>query len=103
MYVNHLSHLCVGGSNVSLFFVFCFLDVGDLQNFVNVALATAAGGEGALACDKLSNLVKVGSGFGSLIYTLQQDASFIALADSCRSVWEAIKHTPSLPRLLVGY
>ena len=77
--------------------------MSDLQNFVNVALATAAGGEDALARDKLSNLVKVGSGFGSLIYNLERDVSFMALADSCRSVWEAMKHTPSLPRLLVGY
>ena len=77
--------------------------MGDLQNFVNVALATAAGGEDALTRDKLSNLVKVGSGFGSLIYNLKQDASFETLSDSCRSVWEAMKHTPSLPRLLVGY
>lgn len=49
---------------------FNLLDVNDLQSFVTIALATAAGGEGDLTKDKLSNLRTVGSGFGALIYGL---------------------------------
>ena len=74
----------------------------DLQNFVSVALATAAGGEDDLANDKLSNLRTVGSGFKFLIYDMKEDTDFQALADGCMSVWVALKHTPNLPLLLVS-
>ena len=81
-------------------FAFC-LDVSDLQNFVNVALATAVGGEGDLAHDKLSNLRTIGSHFRPLIYDLKRTADFKTLAAGCKLVWEAMERTSSLPRLLV--
>ena len=84
-----------------LIFAFC-LDVNDLQNFVNVALATAAGGEDALTHDKLSNLRTVGSHFGALIYNLREKADFRTLADGCKLVWQAMERTSSLPKLLVS-
>ena len=76
--------------------------MNDLQNFVNVALATAAGGEDALTYDKLSNLRTVGSHFGALIYNLKKTADFRTLADGCKLVWQAMERTSSLPKLLVS-
>ena len=77
------------------------VDVSDLQNFVNVALATAAGGEDDLAHDKLSDLRTVGSGFGALIYKLPQDAGYADLAKRCESLWEALQNYQNLPNKLV--
>ena len=76
-------------------------DVHEIQSFVNVALATAAGGEGDLSHDKLSHLRTVGSGFASLIYRFSEDSGFIELKKACTSVWEALDKNPNLPKLLV--
>ena len=76
--------------------------MSDLQNFVNVALATAAGGEDDLAHDKLSTLRTVGSHFRPLIYNLKKSTDFETLAAGCKLVWEAMECTPSLPKLLVS-
>ena len=78
-----------------------FSDVSDLQNFVNVALATAAGGEDDLTHDKLSDLRTVGSGFGALIYKLPKNAGYEDLTKRCKSLWQALQNNPSLPRKLV--
>ena len=89
--------ILVGGFNV-----FCLLDVNDLQNFVNVALATAAGGEDDLAHDKLSDLRTVGNGFGALIYKLPNHAGYSELAQQCRSLWIALQNNHNLPDKLVS-
>ena len=78
-----------------------FPDVSDLQNFVNISLATAAGGEDDLAHDKLSNLRTVGSGFGALIYKLPEDTGYADLAKRCESLWEALRNYQDLPNKLV--
>ena len=83
-------------------YLFLPVDVSDLQNFVNVALATAAGGEDDFANDKLSSLRTVGSGFSSLIYKLGSDAGFRELCDMCSSVWEAYRNDKNLPKMLVS-
>ena len=75
--------------------------MNDLQNFVNVALATTAGGEDDLAHDKLSDLRTIGSGFGALIYKLPDDAGYAVLAQRCTSLWEALKNNQDLPNKLV--
>ena len=80
---------------------FLSLDVSDLQNFVNIALATAAGGEDDLTHDKLSNLRTVGSGFGALIYKLPKEAGYAELATRCGSLWEELQNDYSLPEKLV--
>ena len=76
--------------------------MNEIQHFVNVALATAAGGEGDLSHDKLSDLRIVGSGFASLIYDFPTNAGFIELMEACRYVWDALKKKPNLPQLLVS-
>ena len=76
-------------------------DVHEIQSFVNVALATAAGGEGDLSHDKLSHLRTVGSGFASLIYNFPEDAGFVELKKACKSVWDALEKNENLPKLLV--
>ena len=85
----------------NVFHLLLSIDVSDLQNFVNVALATAAGGEDDFAHDKLSDLRTVGSGFGALIYKLPDDAGYAVLAQRCRSLWEALRNNPDLPNKLV--
>ena len=75
--------------------------MNDLKNFVNISLATAAGGEDALTRDKLSNLRTVGSGFGALIYQLPSDAGYTALVDRCKTLWETLRSAPNLPDMMV--
>ena len=77
-------------------------DVNDLQNFVNIALATAAGGEGDLTTDKLSHLRTVGSGFGPLIYKLPKTAGYQKLQENCRTLWDTLKQAPDLPKIMVN-
>jgi hypothetical protein len=76
-------------------------DVHEIQSFVNVALATAAGGEGDLSHDRLSHLRTVGSGFASLIYNFPEDADFLKLKEACKSVWDALDKNDNLPKLIV--
>ena len=75
--------------------------MNDLQNFVNVALATAAGGEDDLAHDKLSYLRTVGSVFGPLIYKLPTNAGYADLAKQWDSLWETLQSNQDLPKKLV--
>ena len=78
-----------------------FSDVSDIQGFVTVALATAAGGEDDLAHDKLSHLRTVGSGFASLIYNVKEGDGFKQLEMKCMSLWEVLQSNNNLPKLLV--
>ncbi len=87
-------------------FVIIFIEdtdsnVNDLQNFVNIALATAAGGEGDYNTDKLINLRIVGSGFGQLIYKLPQNAGYETLQRLCTSLWTTLEETGDLPDKMV--
>ena len=85
-----------------LYIYMCILciEISDLHKFVSVALHTSAG-EGDLSSDKLSNLKIVGSGYGPLIYELQQGSSFSTFQSKCEAVWKAVVKTPKLPALLV--
>ena len=64
-----------------------------MQNFVSVALTTAAGGEGDFTNDQLSNLRTVVGGFGSLIYDLKSHMGFLEFRDCCKSLWDSLDHT----------
>ena len=76
-------------------------DANEIQQFVNVALATDVGGEGDLSHDKLSHLRTVGSGFASLVY-LPKYAGFNELKVACACIWDALEKEPNLPQLLVS-
>ncbi len=82
--------------------VLFYSDVNDLQNFITIALATAAGGEDDFTRDRLSNLRTVGKGFSALIYKLPQDMGYKELEARCKSLWEALHQDPRLPKLLVS-
>ena len=69
---------------------------------MNVALATAAGGEGDLSHDMLSHLRTIGSGYAPLIYQFPKDASFAHLMKACALVWDALNKNEKLPNLLVS-
>ena len=73
-----------------------------MVNFVTVALATAAGGEGDMTTDKLSFLRTVGSGFGPLIYRLPQDASYQTLQERCKTLWVTLATAPNLAYMMVS-
>jgi hypothetical protein len=75
-------------------------DISDLQNFVNVSLATSAGGEDDLSNDRLANLRTVGSGFSSLVYGMKENTDFETLSHKCLSVWTACKKNKSLSKML---
>ena len=70
---------------------------------MTVSLDTAAGGEGDLVHDKLSNLCTVGNSFATLIYEVEKDDGYKELMEKCKSLWEALKQKSKLPELLVGY
>ena len=72
-----------------------------MVNFVTVALATAAGGEGDMTTDKLSFLRTVGSGFGPLIYKLPKAAGYQELQKLCRTLWVTLETAPNLPKMMV--
>lgn len=76
--------------------------MNEIEHFVNVALATAAGGKDDLSRDKLSILRIVGNGFASLIYDFPKNAGFIELRRACTYVWDALEKKPNLPDLLVS-
>ena len=98
----NIGHLQVGTCDLSYSTILSSSpDVSDLQNFVNVALATAAGGEDDLTHDKLSNLRTVGSGFEALIYKLPKYAGYADLTERCESLWKALQNNPKLPEKLV--
>ena len=73
-----------------------------MQNFVSVALSTAAGGEGDLVNDQLSDLRTVGRGYGSLIYDWTPNAGFLEFKEHCKPLWDFLDHTSALPDLLVS-
>ena len=75
--------------------------MNDIQSFVTIALATAAGGEGADVHDRLSYLRTVGSGFASLIYEIKETDGYVQLIEKCRSLWGALEKNRNLPELLV--
>ena len=77
-------------------------DVTDLQNFVTIALATAAGGEDDFTHDRLSNLRTVGSGFATLIYRLPEKTGYKELEKRCVSLWEALQRKQNLPSMMVS-
>ena len=78
-----------------------YLGLDDLHNFVSVALHTTAG-ESDFDSDRLSNLKKVGNGFGPLIFGLMKNKSFEAFRQGCLAVWENMKSAPDLPEQLVS-
>lgn len=78
-------------------------NINDLHNFVNIALATAAGGEGDFNTDRLINLRNVGSGFGKLIYNLPKTAGYEELQNLCESLWDTLDQTNDLPDKMVYF
>ena len=80
---------------------FLLSGVNDIQGFVTVALATAAGGEGDLASVKLSHLKNVGRGFAALIYDVSTSDGYVELVHRCKSLWDSLAKIPKLPKLLV--
>ena len=68
---------------------------------MSVALHTTAG-ESDFDSDCLSNLKKVGNGFGPLIFGLMKNKSFEAFRQGCIDVWDAMETAPDLPQKLVG-
>ena len=82
------------------FYCFVIADVGQLQNFVQVALATS--GEGDMIRDLLSQLHTVGSSYAPLIYDLPKDAYCQALVGRCKGVWGDLDKHPNLSQILVG-
>ena len=79
---------------------FLFADVSQLQNFVNIAMATTTIADDVV-CDKLSTLRTVGSAFGSLIYNLPVKEGYQTLCERCKLLWKALDNNKSLPKLLV--
>ena len=73
----------------------------DLNTFVDIASNTGEMSE--MDCDKLQDLLTVASGFQSLIYNFRRADAYDKLAQQLLSVWEALKRTANLPKLLVSY
>lgn len=76
--------------------------VSDVQNFVSLSLATAAGGEGDLVDDKLSHLRALGGGLASLLYHLPENSGTVELSKALEPVWSVIDDNKELPVILVS-
>ena len=81
--------------------IFFIAEVNDLHKFVSVALHTSAG-EDDYSHDRLSQLKIVASGYGPLIYHLNENSGFDHFQLYCREVWVSLDQTPKLPSLLVS-
>ena len=73
----------------------------DLNIFVDIASNTGEISE--MDNDKLQDLLTVASGFQSLIYNFRRGDTYDKLAQQLLTVWEALKRTANLPKLLVSY
>ena len=73
----------------------------DLNTFVDIASNTGEISE--MDNDKLQDLLTVASGFQSLIYNFRRGDTYDKLAQQLLTVWEALKRTANLPKLLVSY
>lgn len=84
---------------VNLIIIFLETSGNDLQNFVNIALATTASGDQV----KLIRLNKIGSGFGPLIYQLEANTGFKKFKRLCeQELWKSLKQTEDLCTNMVG-
>lgn len=75
-------------------------DLRDLYTFVDIASNTEERSE--MDCDKLQDLLTVGSGFQSLIYGFKPGYAYDCLVGQLDTVWEALRQTNNLSKLLVS-
>ena len=80
---------------------FFFIDIIDLQSFVDVALHIATG-DGDFSCDKLSDLKAVASAYEPLIFQIHHESTIEEFKTKCEDVWMNIKDHPSLLTSLVS-
>ena len=73
----------------------------DLNTFVDIASNTGEISE--MDSDKLQDLLTVASGFQSLIYNFRHGDTYDKLTQQLFTVWEALKQTENLSKLLVSY
>ena len=79
--------------------VLIFSDLGQLQNFVTIAIQTASD---APTKDLLIHLRTVGTAYSPLIFDLPSDASCEVLVGRCKGLWQALEETPNLAKLAVS-
>jgi len=75
-------------------------DLRDLNTFVDIASNTEERSE--MDGDKLQDLLTVGSGFQSLIYGFRAGDTYDCLVGQLDTVWEALRQTTNLSKLLVS-
>ena len=80
--------------------VYLHAGLQDLNTFVDIASNT--GEKSEMDGDKLQDLLTVGSGFQSLIYGFRSGDTYDRLVEQLLSVWEALKQTRNLSKLLVS-
>lgn len=66
-------------------------------------MASNTGERSEMDSDKLQDLLTVASGFQSLIYNFRHGDTYDKLAQQLVTVWEALKQTENLSKLLVSY
>ena len=76
------------------------LDVGQLQNFIQIANQTM---EGDLVKQLLQDLLKFGSVFTPLIYDVRHDENLEKLIDRCKSLWNFVDKIPNLREIIVSF
>ena len=84
-------------------FSFCIAGLQDLNTFVDIASNTGERSE--MDIDKLQDLLTVASGFQTLIYNFKSGDiyTYENLLQQLDTVWEALKQTQNLSKLLVSY
>ena len=77
-----------------------YLDVGQLQNVIQIANQTM---EGDLVKQLLQDLLKFGSAFAPLIYDVSLDENCETLVNRCKSLWRFVDENPNLAKITVSF
>ena len=80
-------------------YILAHLDVGQLQNVIQIANQTM---EGDLVRQLLQDLLKFGSAFAPLIYDVSLDENCETLINRCKSLWKFIDENPDLRKIAVS-
>ena len=78
-----------------------FVGIKEVKTLVDLAMMSAQG-QGAMEVQKVSCLHAAATGYGPLIYELQEDAGFKVFLGQCKLVWRALKKDKNLPQHLVS-
>ncbi len=85
----------------SAYGIFYFLDVNQLNTFVDLALISA--GETDLEIDRVWCFHGAAKGYAPIIFDLRKESGSQELLEACTKVWGALENDPELPLKMVCF